>query len=125
MFLTISKPFRGILILRQLLTIFLLFSVDNSSPKNISKKSKSLGFTGMFSKVVCAKYSKTGPYILLFSTFLKYFWGWKYLRKKAEKLSIIVVKSKCHKKASKSSNTYFFRETHFFPKKTRKQVRKS
>jgi hypothetical protein len=36
----ILELFRGILLLRQLLTIFLLFSVDTSSLKNISKKSK-------------------------------------------------------------------------------------
>ena len=44
--------------------------------------------------------------------------------KKVEKLSTIVVKSKCHEKASKSSKTYFFREKHFFCQKNRKQVRK-
>ena len=38
--ITILEPFCGILLFRQLLTIFLLFSVDMSSPENISKKSK-------------------------------------------------------------------------------------
>ena len=49
MFLTILKPFCGILILRQLLKVFLLFSVDMSSPKIFSKKSKTSGFTDLFS----------------------------------------------------------------------------
>ena len=40
LFITIFNPFCGILFFRQLLTIFLLFSVDISSPKNISKKWK-------------------------------------------------------------------------------------
>jgi hypothetical protein len=45
---------------------------------------------------------KTGQGMVKFPTFLKYFRGWTYLRKKVEKLSIIVEKIKCRRKASKS-----------------------
>ena len=71
------------------------------------------------------KISKTGPQIVKFSTFLKYSWGWKYPRKKVEKLSIIVVKSKCRRKVPKSSTTIYFCEKIFLAKIFRKQVRKS
>ena len=68
---------------------------------------------------------KTGRQLPKFSTFLKFSWGWKYPRKKVEKLSIIVAKSKCRRKVPKSSKHIFFgKKTFFLAKKNRKQVGK-
>ena len=55
--------------------------------------------------------------MLKFSIFLKYLWGWKYLRKKVEKLLIIVEKAKCRRKASKSSKTIFVAQEPLFSSK--------
>ena len=56
MCLTILKPFCGIMILRQLLTVFLFFS--EIFPV---QKSKTLGFTDLFSNICRKQLSKTCP----------------------------------------------------------------
>ena len=99
-FSTFSKNFRGWKYLRKKVEKLSIIVVKEKCHRKTPKWSKTIQFC--WKKNFVQKNSKTGREMLKFSTFSKYFRGWKYLRKKVEKLLIIVKKAKCRRKAPKS-----------------------
>ena len=88
------KPCCGIFMFRQLLTIFLLFDADISSPENIFKNSKTQGFTDRFSIPKKKNFQKCD--------FLEGFEGFFHFDVKTKKLyssSLILLASKKSQKS--------------------------
>ena len=69
------EPFCGTFIFWQLSTIFLLFYADRSSSKNILKKSKTEGFTDMFSIFFLKKkiFGEKKKFLTFFGGFPRHF----------------------------------------------------
>jgi len=126
MFLTILKPFCGILILRQLLKVFSTFFRGYFQPQKYFKKVENFRIYGPVFEFLAQKtFVNMTVNPKLFDIF-EIFLGLEISTEKSIKTVNNCLKIKMPQKGFKIvKNIFFSRKTLFFFKKTRKQVRKS